>query len=81
MGDQSKGSVVRYPTAVSYTHLDVYKRQEELHGEMQSSFDQYAEEQPVIRHIVELALLSAGELRGVALQEFIKRTTELLSSK
>ena len=59
----------------------LHKLQEELHGEMQSSFDQYAEKQPMIRHIVELALLSAGELRGVALQEFIKRTTELLSSK
>ena len=59
----------------------LHKQQEELHGEMQSSFDQYAEKQPMIRHIVELALLSAGELRGVALQEFIKRTTELLSSK
>lgn len=57
----------------------LHKQEEQLQEEVKSAFDKYAKEKPVIQHIVELALLSAGELRGAPLQEFIKRTTGLLS--
>lgn len=57
---------------------DLRTEQQKSEEELHSQFSSYAEELPMIRQIIDLALLSAGELQGEALQRFVQRSTDLL---
>ena len=50
----------------------------ELRSRLDSEVSKYAEGQPKVRQIIDLALLQSGLLKGAALSEFIKRSAQLL---
>lgn len=58
------------------TSLD--KQIEELGREKESLFAQYATGNPVIRQLIDLALLQNNMLKGEALNRFVKRSIELI---
>lgn len=49
-----------------------------LRGQLDAMVSKYAEGQPKVRQIIDLALLQSGLLKGAALSEFIKRSASLL---
>lgn len=54
------------------------KKVSDARAEISSLASDYAGKQPVVRQLVDLALLSRGLLKGEALSAFIKRSVELL---
>ncbi len=49
-----------------------------LRGQLDAVVSKYAEGQPKVKQIIDLALLQSGLLKGAALSEFIKRSASLL---
>jgi molecular chaperone HtpG len=49
-----------------------------LHDEEQNIIKGYATEQPVVKQVIDLALLQSGLLKGEQLAEFIRRSVSLL---
>jgi len=49
-----------------------------LRGQLDAMVSKYAEGQPKVKQIIDLALLQSGLLKGAALSEFIKRSASLL---
>ena len=49
-----------------------------LDEDMAAIASDYAKTQPVVRQLIDLALLGSGLLKGKALSAFIKRSVELL---
>ncbi len=57
---------------------EMEKRVGELRDKEQSEISEYAKTQPVIRQIIDLALLQSGLLKGETLSNFIRRSISLL---
>lgn len=57
------------------------KRIEEIHSEEEKIIKKYGDEQPKVKQIIDLALLRVGLLKGAALDEFLRRSAELLLGK
>lgn len=53
----------------------------DVDGKDAEAANKYASENPVIKQLVDLALLSNNMLKGESLSNFIKRSTELISGK
>ena len=53
----------------------------DVDGKDAEAASKYASENPVIKQLVDLALLSNNMLKGESLSNFIKRSTELISGK
>lgn len=53
----------------------------DVNGKDTEAVSKYASENPIIKQLVDLALLSNNMLKGESLNNFIKRTTELISGK
>ena len=49
-----------------------------LRGEIKKDSARYAEGQPLVKQVVDLALLANGLLRGAELNNFIRRSVALL---
>ncbi|MGL5786255.1 MAG: molecular chaperone HtpG [Bacteroidales bacterium] len=54
------------------------KQLEELGGERAGILSRYASENKLVRQLIDIALLSNGQLKGEALNNFIKRSVDLL---
>ncbi len=52
---------------------------QQLKGEEETILKQFTEQEPIIRQLIDLALLGNNMLRGEALSKFIARSTQLLS--
>lgn len=50
----------------------------ELRSQLDAEVSKYAEGQPKVKQIIDLALLQSGLLKGAALSEFIRRSAQLL---
>lgn len=50
----------------------------ELRAKLDTEVSRYAEGQPKVKQIIDLALLQSGLLKGAALSEFIRRSAQLL---
>lgn len=57
---------------------DLEKKVSDTRAEISGIASAYAGTRPVVRQLVDLALLSRGLLKGEALSAFIKRSVELL---
>ncbi len=53
----------------------------DVDGKDTEAVDKYASENPIIKQLVDLALLSNNMLKGESLSNFIKRSTELIAGK
>jgi molecular chaperone HtpG len=58
---------------------DIETANTKLRTDIKEIATQYANNQPIVRQILDLALLSTGLLKGEALSAFIKRSVDLLS--
>ena len=54
------------------------KEAENLRNDENKAIDSYAETNPLVRQIIDIALLGNNLLKGKALDEFLKRSVELL---
>ena len=54
------------------------KKWEELKTKKEAVLADYASKNPVVRQLIDLALLQNGMLKGEALNNFVKRSIELI---
>lgn len=66
------------PTSEKDELKDLDKKLDELKGKKDAIFTGYAEKNKVVRQLVDLALLQNNMLKGEALNNFIKRSIELI---
>ncbi len=69
-----------FTMVVNINHPLVKRIMSDVDGKDKEAVDKYASENPVIRQLVDLALLSNNMLKGESLDNFIKRSTEIISS-
>ena len=66
------------PTSEKDELKDLDKKLDELKGKKDAIFTGYAEKNKVVRQLVDLALLQNNMLKGEALNNFVKRSIELI---
>ena len=66
------------PTSEKDELKDLDKKLDELKGKKDAIFTEYAEKNKVVRQLVDLALLQNNMLKGEALNNFVKRSIELI---
>ena len=66
------------PTAEKSELNDLEKKQNELKAKKESIYSRYANDNKIIRQLIDLALLQNNMLKGEALNNFIKRSIELI---
>jgi molecular chaperone HtpG len=69
-----------YQVALNINHPVIAKMISETESKEKEELQQYASENKTLHQLIDLALLSNGMLKGEALNEFIKRNYESLSS-
>lgn len=70
-----------YTLVINTNHPLVKQIIADVDGKDNEAVSQYAGENPVIRQLVDLALLSNNMLKGESLSNFIKRSTQLITGK
>ena len=66
------------PTAEKDEVNDLDKKWEELKSQKEGLFANYAAQNKVVRQLIDLALLQNGMLKGEALNNFVKRSIDLI---
>lgn len=69
-----------YTMVININHPLVKQIMTDVDGKDKEAVDQYASENQTIKHLVDLALLSNNMLKGEGLNNFIKRSTALITS-
>lgn len=69
-----------FTMVVNTNHPLVKQIMADVDGKDKEAVDKYAGENPVIKQLVDLALLSNNMLKGESLDSFIKRSTEIITS-
>ncbi len=64
------------PTAEKEELKDLDKKSEDCHSRKKALYKAYAEGHPIVRQLIDLALLQNGMLKGEALDKFIKRSLD-----
>ena len=57
---------------------ELEKAVNDARGKMSKAISEYAVQQPLVKQLIDLALLGNGLLKGQQLSEFIRRSVELL---
>ena len=66
------------PTAEKNELTDLNKKWDELKAKKDAIYTDYASKNPVIKQLIDLALLQNGMLKGEALDKFVKRSIDLI---
>ena len=66
------------PTAEKDELTDLNKKWDELKAKKDAVYADYAAKNPVIKQLIDLALLQNGMLKGEALDKFVKRSIDLI---
>ena len=66
------------PTAEKDELDELDKKYDDLKAKKESALAGYAAQNPVVRQLIDLALLQNGMLKGEALSAFVKRSVELI---
>ena len=66
------------PTAEKDELTDLNKKWDELKAKKDAIYTDYASKNPVIKQLIDLALLQNGMLKGEALDKFVKRSIDLI---
>lgn len=67
-----------YNMVLNVEHPLIKKIMSDIDGKDKEAVEKYAGETPTVRQLIDLALLSNGMLKGEALNNFIKRSTDLI---
>ena len=57
---------------------DLNKKIDELNKKKDAVLENYGKENPLIKQLIDLALLSNNMLKGAALDKFVKRSVDLI---
>ena len=77
--DKQKGKKEEEISTVERDEVnDLDKKWEELKTRKDEAFTEYAAKNKVVRQLIDLALLQNGMLKGEALNNFVKRSIELI---
>lgn len=69
-----------FTMVVNTNHPLIKQIMTDVEGKDKDAVDKYANENPVVKQLVDLALLSNKMLKGESLNNFIKRSTEIITS-
>ena len=69
-----------FTMVVNTNHPIIKKVMTEVDGKEKDDVTKYANDNPVVKQLVDLALLSNNMLKGESLDNFIKRSTEIITS-
>lgn len=69
-----------FTMVVNTNHPLIKQIMADVDGKDKEAVSEYAKENPVVKQLVDLALLSNNMLRGESLNNFIKRSTEIITS-